>query len=113
MRRPVDRAGHDTTQERKRGPIADALVAFVERLAGANKACAKLVGVLKQFSVVVGKVVMLVRRHTLWKTVLSFPILFDVFARALDKMAGQFNALRLRKRGHFIAGKFGAEQCEQ
>ena len=43
----------------------------------------------------------------------GFPIFFDVLARALDEVPGEFDALRLGERGDFVAGKFGSEQREQ
>ena len=56
---------------------------------------------------------MLIGRDALGKTVLGFPILLDVLARALDEMAGEFDALRFSQRGDLVFRKFRPEQGEQ
>ena len=56
---------------------------------------------------------MLVGADAYRKTVLGFPIFFDVLARALDEVPGEFDALRFRERGNFVAGELGPEQRKQ
>ena len=56
---------------------------------------------------------MLVGRDAFGETMLGFPIFFDVLACALDEVPGEFDALRFGKRGDFVAGKFGPEQCQE
>ena len=107
------RTGHDTPQQHKRGPVADALLAFVQRLAGTHEFGAKLVGLLKQISVGVGQAVMLVGQDAFGETTLGFPNLHDVLAGALHEMPGEFDTLRFGQRGDFVAGKFRPEQREQ
>ena len=107
------RAGHDAAEQRERGPVADALLALAQRLAGADQLGAELVGFLEEAAVGIGQAVMLVGGDTLGEAVFGFPVFFDVLARALDEVAGQLDALRFGEGGYFVAGELGPEQGEQ
>jgi hypothetical protein len=107
------RAGHDTAEQRERGPVADALLALAQRLASAHQLGAELVGFLEEAAVGVRQAVMLVGRDTLGETMFGFPVFFDVFARALDEVARQLDPLRFGEGGYFVTGELGPEQREQ
>ena len=104
------RAGHDAAQQGERTPVTHSLLSFSKGLPRAHDLGAKVVGLVEEVPVGAREAVIFVQRFTPGETVFSFPVLFDVAPGPLDKMPGQFDALRLGEGRHVPVAELRPQQ---
>ncbi len=105
--------GHDAPQKRKGSPEPDTLMPPVHGLSALDDLGAEVIGLAEEVAIIAREPVRLVAGFPLGEAVLTFPVLLDVAARALDEMLRELDSPRFGERGRVPLAKVLAHQGEE